>query len=82
MNKEKAASHMDDKIIAPIAMGLFLIFIGFIAIYINRPNLWVVVVVVSALAVYDFWDTVFRKGGIETESHTDYEEHHDRPPPT
>lgn len=49
---------MADKIIAPIAIALFLVFISFLAIYINEPDLWVVLVGVSVLAVYDFYQAL------------------------
>ena len=45
---------MADKIIAPIALALFLVFVAFLAIYINEIDLWIVLVLVCALATYDF----------------------------
>ena len=54
---------MADKIIAPIAMALFLVFIAFLAVYINEINLWCVLVIVSVLAVYDFYRTLVGGNG-------------------
>lgn len=45
---------MADKIIAPIALLFFLIFLGFLAVYIGEIALWVVMVIVGAMAAYDF----------------------------
>ena len=46
---------MVDKIVAPLAILLFLAFVAFLAVYVNEIDLWVVVVAVSAMGVLDFW---------------------------
>jgi uncharacterized membrane protein YoaK (UPF0700 family) len=53
---------MTDKILAIISISLFLVFVGFLAIWINEPDLWVVVVVVAGMALYDFWRTLRADG--------------------
>lgn len=45
---------MADQIIAPIALAIFIIFLGFLAVYIGELDLWIIVVGVSMLAVTDF----------------------------
>jgi len=52
---------MADKIFAPIALALFIGFIAFLAIYVNEPDLWIVLIVVAILASYDFWQAL--RGG-------------------
>jgi len=49
---------MADKIIAPLAILLFLAFVAFLAIYINEIDLWVVIVAVSAMGVFEFWQSL------------------------
>jgi hypothetical protein len=49
---------MADKIFAPLAMLLFVAFVGLLAFYVNEPDLWIVIVVVCALGGFDFWKTV------------------------
>jgi hypothetical protein len=49
---------MADKIIAPIALLLLVVFLAFLAVYIDEIDLWVVFVLVSAMAAFDFWQTL------------------------
>lgn len=49
---------MADKIIAPLAMLIFLVFMLFLAVYINEVDLWIVIGIVSALAAFDFWHSL------------------------
>lgn len=49
---------MADKIIAPLAILLFLGFVAFLAIYINEIDLWIVILAVSAMGVFEFWQSL------------------------
>jgi len=49
---------MVDQIMATIALLMFLIFVGFLAVYINSFDLWVVLVAVAMLATTDFVQTL------------------------
>jgi len=49
---------MADQIIATIALLMFLIFVGFLAVYINSFDLWVVLVAVAMMATTDFVQTL------------------------
>ena len=49
---------MADKIIAPFAILLFLAFIAFLAIYINEIDLWIVIIAVGAMGVFEFWQSL------------------------
>jgi mannose/fructose/N-acetylgalactosamine-specific phosphotransferase system component IIC len=49
---------MVDRILATISMLMFLGFLGFLAVNIAKVNLWVIVVVVGAMAVFDFVKTL------------------------
>lgn len=49
---------MADQIMATLALLMFLIFVGFLAVYINSFDLWVVLVAVAMLATTDFVQTV------------------------
>lgn len=53
---------MIDKIIAITSLLMLIGFMSIVASYINEPDLWVVVVIVLVMAVYDFWRT-FRSNG-------------------
>ena len=54
---------MADKILATISILMFLTFLGFLAIYIAKVNLWVIVVVVGSMAVFDFIKTLRDQSG-------------------
>ena len=49
---------MADQIIATIALLMFLIFVMFLAVYINSVDLWVVLVAVAMMATTDFVQTL------------------------
>ncbi|MCW5700663.1 MAG: hypothetical protein KIT00_12565 [Rhodospirillales bacterium] len=49
---------MADQIIAPLALLLFLIFLGFLAIYIGELDLWIIILLVAMLAATDFANSV------------------------
>jgi len=45
---------MLDKILATLSLAMLVAFMMVIAVYVNEPNLWVVIVVVLIMAAYDF----------------------------
>jgi hypothetical protein len=45
---------MADRFLAIVSVALFVIFLGFVAIWVNEIDLWIVVAIVSAMAVFDF----------------------------
>ena len=51
---------MVDKLLACMSLILLAAFVGVVVWFVNEPDLWVVVVLVVAMAAYDFWVT-FRK---------------------
>jgi hypothetical protein len=48
---------MTDKIMAFLAIATVVTFMGVVAWFVPHPDLIAVVVLVSGLALYDFWDT-------------------------
>ena len=48
---------MTDKIMAVIALATVLSFMGVVAWFVPHPDLIGVIVLVGALAIYDFWDS-------------------------
>ncbi len=54
---------MADKILATISILMFLSFLGFLAVYIAKINLWVIVLIVGAMAVFDFVKTLREDAG-------------------
>jgi len=52
---------MTDKILALLSFALLAAFMGIVAVFVNVPNLWGVVLLVLGLALYDSWSTV--RGG-------------------
>lgn len=53
---------MADKFLAPLALLLFIGFIGFLAVYVPEIDLIIVLVGVALLACYDFWKSVVSNG--------------------
>ena len=49
---------MIDRIIATISLLMFLTFLGFLAVYIGAINLWGVILLVGAMATFDFIRTL------------------------
>jgi hypothetical protein len=45
---------MVDRILATLSLIMFIGFLAFMAVYIGEIDLWIVLVVVSVLAVFDF----------------------------
>lgn len=45
---------MTDRIMAAVALVLFVGFLGFIATYIDEPDLWLITGAVALMAAYDF----------------------------
>ena len=43
-----------DRIIATIGLLAMVVFLGFLVVYVDALDLWIVIVVVSAMAAYDF----------------------------
>jgi ABC-type iron transport system FetAB permease component len=64
---------MADKILATISMLMFLSFLGFLAIYIAKVNLWVIMLIVSAMAVFDFVKTLRENGGDDANGMSSFE---------
>lgn len=46
---------MMDKIMAVLALATVIAFLGVVVVFVPEVDLMVVVVLVSALAIYDFW---------------------------
>ena len=45
---------MVDKLLAAIAMATLVAFVMIVAVYVNEPELWIVTILVLAMAIYDF----------------------------
>ena len=56
---------MIDRILATISLLMFLIFLGYMAVYIGEIDLWVVVLVVGMMAAYDFVQTLREDAGTD-----------------
>lgn len=57
---------MLDKILATISLAMLIAFMGTVIGFVKEINLTVVVVIVLAMAVYDFWRTLKRGHGSTT----------------
>ncbi|RMD61869.1 MAG: hypothetical protein D6826_08805 [Alphaproteobacteria bacterium] len=53
---------MADRIIAPLALLVFIAFTLFLAVYINEIDLWIVIVLVQIMAIVDFWQAMRAAG--------------------
>ena len=49
---------MTDKILAVLSFILLAGFMGIVAVFVNVPNLWGVILLVLGLAFYDLWSTI------------------------
>lgn len=49
-----------DKIIAAVALAVLLGFIGILLWFVAKPNLIIITVLVLCLALYDFWQQLYR----------------------
>ncbi|MCG8354258.1 MAG: hypothetical protein MI920_01680 [Kiloniellales bacterium] len=49
---------MADKILAIFSLGGLVAFMGVVVWFINEPDLWIVTLLVLAMAAYDFWITL------------------------
>jgi hypothetical protein len=54
---------MLDKIIAVLALATMIAFLGVVAVFVPSVDLVVVIVFVSLLASYDFWQALRNNGG-------------------
>lgn len=59
---------MLDKILATISLLMLIAFMGTVIGFVKEINLTVVVVIVLAMAIYDFWRTLKRGHGSTTRS--------------
>ena len=48
---------MIQRILAILTVSLLVAFMGVLAAFVNRPNLWIVVILGLGFAIYDFWTT-------------------------
>ncbi len=48
---------MLDKFLAVISMATFVSFLGVVAVFVNEPDLWAVLVIVVMMGIYDFFLT-------------------------
>lgn len=51
---------MIEKIVGIIGLFTFILFVGFITAKVGEPDLWVVFLIVAAMAAYDFYVEVFK----------------------
>jgi hypothetical protein len=45
---------MLDKVLAILTMAGLVAFMGLVTIYINEPDLWIIVILVLAMGIFDF----------------------------
>ena len=53
---------MVDKVLAAASILILVAFMSVVTVYVNEPDLWIVVIIVLAMGAYDFWRS-FRPGG-------------------
>ena len=54
---------MLDRVFAVLSLLALVGFMGIVTWFVNEPDLWIVVIVVLAMAAYDFWRTLTRRNG-------------------
>jgi len=65
---------MLDRIIIVVMLAAFIGFTGIIVGYVREPDLTVVVAMMVAFALHDFWISVLRRGAGQPGTSTDLEE--------
>ncbi len=46
---------MLDKLLATISMLSLVVFMGVVTVFVNEPDLWIIVIVVLIMGIYDFF---------------------------
>jgi Flp pilus assembly protein TadB len=52
---------MLDRILAILSISMLVAFMLVVAVYVNEPDLWIVIIIVLTMAVFDFWSGLRRK---------------------
>lgn len=52
-----------DKILAALSIASFLLFLGVIVWFVREPDLIIVILIVTGLAIFDFWRESRQTGG-------------------
>jgi len=61
--RDDGAMTRTDKMLAALAVCLFLVFLGIVIWFVREIDLIVVTLVVAGLAIYDFWLESRQQGG-------------------
>ncbi len=59
---------MLDKILATISILSLVAFMGVVAVFVNEPDLWIIIIVVLLMGVYDFYREISRASRKQKES--------------
>lgn len=51
-----------DRILAILSMLALIGFMGIVTVFVNEIDLWLIVALVLAMGIYDFWRSVGRRG--------------------
>ena len=54
---------MVDKLLAAIAITTFAAFVMIVTVYVNEPELWIVAILVLAMAIHDFVQSFRQNNG-------------------
>lgn len=54
---------MLDRVLAVLSILGLVGFMGIVTVFVNEPDLWIVALVVLAMATFDFWRTLRAKNG-------------------
>lgn len=49
---------MLDKFLATVSIATLVVFMGIVAVFVNEPDLWIVIVAVLIMAIFDFVTTL------------------------
>lgn len=59
---------MLDRIFAVLSILALIGFMGIVTVFVNEPDLWIVVILVLAMASYDFWRSLRPRKGPKSDS--------------
>lgn len=59
---------MLDKFLATLSILSLVAFMGVVAVYVNEPDLWIIIIVVLIMAIYDFFLQIRRESQKQNET--------------
>ncbi len=59
---------MLDKFLATLSILSLVAFMGVVAVYVNEPDLWIIIIIVLIMGIYDFFREIRRENQKKNET--------------